>query len=318
MYNRDDFTSKETYQISESLAVDAWGELHLAVYRPHESELLIRMLPENLGEIDGAWTLLCAEIQAWARIRNQGVLQVMDWGMSGGRYYFATEIPSGGTLESVVGQDKGVDNPDEVFLNLIKSVEAARKWGVLHLGLSPTNIWLSAEGGVEVGEYGLWYVTREFPGIGEENGLFMAPEQATGGRVGASADVYSLGLVYLSLKYGLDTAGAVAGGEPLPADLGPMRPIISRCIDKQPLARYRSSGELAEDLGLNLNECRGEEYLDCPLCRLRDEIMEERKNENSIPFDSRAEEKIEVEPWVWVVICALTVAVMVLWLLVIR
>lgn len=318
MYDRDNFTNRETYEILKPLAVDAWGELHLAVYRPHESELLIRMLPENLCEIEGAWRLLCAEIQAWARIRHQSVLQVMDWGISGGRHYLATEIPSGNTLESAIGENEGVDNPEEVFMNLLKSVEAARQWGVLHLGLSPTNIWLSAEGKVEVGEYGLWYVTREFPGIGEDNGIFMAPEQAAGGRVGASTDVYSLGLIYIALKYGMEAARAVAGGKPLPSGLGLMRPVILRCLDKQPLARYRSTGELAADLGLNPGELRNEEYLDCPLCRLRDEIMAEKKNNNNVRPGGSVEKKTEVEPWIWLVVGALAVTAAVLWLLVIR
>ncbi|MBN2169551.1 MAG: protein kinase, partial [Actinobacteria bacterium] len=240
MYNRTDYGKTETYELSKALSADGWGELHHARYLPHQRQLLVRILTEKLSMTEGAWELMRGELQAWARVKHSGILQVLDWGKIGNRYYFATEMPEGDSLDKIIEWEMGIDDPEHVFINILKSVEAARNWGVIHLGLNMNNIWLSEEGRIQVGEYGLWYVTREYPGIGEENGVYMAPEQRSAGRVSAATDLYSLALVYMSLKYGKGLTREVADGAALPEDLGEMKPIISRCLDKQPLARYRS------------------------------------------------------------------------------
>ncbi|MBN1290143.1 MAG: protein kinase [Actinobacteria bacterium] len=314
MYNKADYGKTETYELSGTLSADGWGELHHARYLPHQRQLLVRILTEKLSAVAGAWELLRGELRAWARVKHSGILQVLDWGKIGERYYFATEMPDGDALETLITWDKGVDYPEHVFINILKSVEAARNWGVLHLGLNLNNIWLSEQGGIQVGEYGLWYVTREYPGIGEENGLFMAPEQRGAGRVSAATDVYSLALVFISLKYGMEVTQEVAGGAALPEDLGDLKPVVTRCLDKQPLARYRSAGELAAELGLNPADWTREEFRDCPICSLRDEIMNKRSQGSDSPaVEQEVRGKLETVIWITVGVMAAVVAV--LWLL---
>lgn len=303
-----------TYELSEVLSCDAWGEIHYARYVPHQRQMLVRMVTERISTVDEAWKLMCAELQAWARIKHPGILQVMDWGKAGDRYYFATEMPEGAPLESVISEKAGVKDPEAVFLNLLKSIEAARIWGVLHLGLNLKNIWISTDGKAQVGEYGLWYVAREYPGIGEENGLFAAPEQKNGERVSAATDVYSLGLLLVALECGLGAAREVADGASPPEDLEGLRPLVWRCLDRQPLARFSSAGELAAELGHNPGGWAREEYRDCPICRLQDEIMKDAeagdaKKKPDIGFFDRYESLI------WAAIVLMAATAVVFWLL---
>jgi hypothetical protein len=262
----------EGYRLEEFLAADTWGELHHARYVPHDREVLFRRFPAGLGAEEGAWDLATAEIQAWARLDHPGILQVLDWGRAAAGPYLVTAMPKGSLLGDILSEEEGVEAPGDAFRNLLVSVEAARQWGVLHLGLGLTCLWVAGDGAVQVGEFGLYYVSREFPAHGGADDLFLAPEQSGGGRVSAATDVYALGLLFMALSGGLAEARAVAQGGALPEALGGNRGVIARCLDDQPLARYRSAGEMAGAMGLDPEQWLYQEYRDCSLCRLKSEI----------------------------------------------
>jgi serine/threonine protein kinase len=176
----------EGYILGKRLAADSWGELYEAVYKPLAAEVLFRRLPEAVAADRAAWELASAEIQAWARLDHRGILQVLDWGISPGEdapeAYLVTEMPGGRILMSILEEPGSrLDRPpgwaDSVFAGLLSSVEAARRWGVLHLGLCPECIWVSAAGEVTVSDFGLWYVTSRFLPAAAGATLFSRPSR---------------------------------------------------------------------------------------------------------------------------------------------
>ncbi len=302
------------YLLEEPLEADEWGGLYRGLHVPHNREVMLRVFPKGLAREPGAWELMQAEIQAWARLEHPGVLQALDWGEALGRCYVATVMPRGEPLAAVLAEDIGVDGADEVFANLLVSVEAARQWGVLHLGLGPSNIWVDGDGGVEVGEFGFWYVAREFPGLEAGAGRFQAPEQLHGERASAASDVYSLGLIYVALRLGTGAALDAPRGSGLLVGLADRRAVLERCLERQPLARYRSARELADSLGLRPEEWLYEEYRDCPICRLKEEIQRGASPRASAMGSTDA-------AWVkyaWAAIVALAVVTALVWWLALR
>jgi len=77
---------------------------------------------------------------------------------------------------------------------------------VLHLGLRPACIWVGPGERVQVSDFGLWYVSRDFPEFGRREDPFLAPEQPAGDRVCAATDVYALAMLFLELRCGPGTA----------------------------------------------------------------------------------------------------------------
>ncbi len=305
------------YRLDEPLRNDDWGGLYRARYLPHDREVLLRVFPAEIVREAGVWELLLAEIGAWARLDHPGVLQVLDWGKEGGRCFLATSMPVGQPLVAVLLEEQGADDAEHIFANLLVSVEAARQWGVLHLGLGPTNIWVAADHTVEVGEFGFWYVAREFPALRVPSGLFQALEQGEGGHASAATDVYSLGIIYIALRFGL---GAARRDAPLPVELGDLYPVVARCLERQPLARYRSAGELADALGLRSDEQPCQEYRDCPLCRLKEELQQEASGRDwSVPYSGdRSARQTDWVQYAWIAIIALAFAAALVWWLALR
>jgi WD40 repeat protein len=103
--------------------------------------------------------------------------------------------------------------------------------------------------------------TASFAAVG--SAPYMSPEQAEGKKVGPPADIYGLGALLYAMLCGrpphrgrsdLDTLRRVVADEVVPPRRLRREPprdleaICLKCLEKDPVRRYRSAGELAEDL----------------------------------------------------------------------
>jgi serine/threonine protein kinase len=268
-----DLYKDQGYELREHLASDAWGDLYRAVYVPHGLEVLFRRFRADLHE-QPAWELAAAEIQAWARIDHPAVLQPLDWEDHNEGPFLATVMPEGRLLTDCLTGNGAADGlePREVLAGVARAVEAAREFGVLHLGLDLTNVWVAAPGSVAVSEFGLWYVHSEHPWLGPATSPFAAPEQEGPGRVSAATDAFALGLICVALRFGTSRVDIARRSAPsLPWDDPSESVLISRCLLDDPLARPRTAGELLGLMG-DAPGAREPAMRDCPICRLKREI----------------------------------------------
>jgi hypothetical protein len=142
---------------------------------------------------------------------------------------------------------------------LAESLAAIHAAGVVHRDLKPSNVLL-AQDGPRVIDFGISRAaeTTSLTGTGLLVGSpgFMSPEQAAGGAVGPASDMFSLGAVLAFAA----TGKAPFGSGSMPAlvyrvvhdapDLdqvpGQVRPLIGRCLAKDPGDRPGAASFLAE------------------------------------------------------------------------
>jgi formylglycine-generating enzyme required for sulfatase activity/tRNA A-37 threonylcarbamoyl transferase component Bud32 len=210
------------------------------------------------------------EAETIAQLQHPQIVQIYDVGEHNSLPYFSLEYCAGGSLEKQL-HGTPWESPRAAALVevLARAVHAAHQAGLVHRDLKPGNILLTADGTPKVTDFGL--VKRMGGGGDTQSGVilgtpeYMAPEQAGGKSkdVGPAADIYALGAILYELLTGrppfkaathIDTVLQVLADEPVPVRrLQPKTPadletICLTCLHKQPLKRYSSAVDLADDL----------------------------------------------------------------------
>jgi tRNA A-37 threonylcarbamoyl transferase component Bud32/mono/diheme cytochrome c family protein len=212
-----------------------------------------------------------AEAQAAARLQHPNVVQVIEAGEVEGRPFFSMEFVAGGNLAQLMERCR----PDprraaEMVEVLARAVHAAHSRGIVHRDLKPANVLVTPDGTLKIADFGL---AKRLDGdsahtrTGEIIGtpFYMAPEQAEGQSelIGPATDVYALGALFYELLTGrppfqgsnpLDTLRQAVHQEPTPPSRlapevpGELEAVCLKCLEKQPVHRYASAVELADDL----------------------------------------------------------------------
>ncbi|TMP95938.1 MAG: hypothetical protein E6L07_06450, partial [Verrucomicrobia bacterium] len=185
--------------------------------------------------------------------------------------FFSMKFASGGSLlDAAPGLGSEPRRSVALMAKVARAVQYAHTQGILHRDLKPGNVLLDGRGEPLVSDFGLakWLdtvsdLTRSLTIFGTPG--YIAPEQAKGSapNLTPAADVYSLGAILFDLFTGRppflgEHALAViqqAAEKPAPKlrSLAPkldrdLETICAKCLEREPNARYRSAGGLAEDL----------------------------------------------------------------------
>src|SRR5438876_4296487 len=212
-----------------------------------------------------------AEVESVAKLDHPNVLPIYEAGENRGVPYLAMKFVAGGTLAQRRGEFLRKPRAcAELVAATARGVQHAHERGILHRDLKPANILLGENSEPLVSDFGLakWLdttndLTRTLTVFGTPG--YIAPEQAKGSAadVKPGADVYSLGAILFDLLTGRppflgDNALAViqqASEKPAPnlRSLAPevdrdLETICAKCLEREPGARYRSAGDLADDL----------------------------------------------------------------------
>jgi len=245
------------------------------VYRAYDTLLdrevaLALIKTEGLDEDSVA--RITREAQAMGRLgAHPNIVTVFDLGQDQDQPYIVTELMGGGDVEALMAKTVDHRLPLEQVLDIAESVcqglEFAHGKGVIHRDLKPGNIWITEDGLVKIGDFGLALVedrtrlTRHGMMLGTV--LYMAPEQATGGTVTFQSDLYSLGAMLYEMVTGRppfigDDAVSIIGqhlntppvspswhSPDLPAGL---EALILRLLEKDPQSRPASISEVKQAL----------------------------------------------------------------------
>lgn len=182
--------------------------------------------------------------------------------------WLAMEYCPNGTLAGRLRQPWNPREAATLVMKVAGAVKAIHEKGIIHRDIKPGNILLDGEGQPKLADFDLARklnheeeLTRTSSILGTP--AYIAPEQVRGGNVDRRADVHGLGAVLYHLltgrapflaesAYGVllqaahsDPIPPIVISPAIPADLDQ---ICRKCLAKDPVERYRSAGDLAEDL----------------------------------------------------------------------
>ena len=217
------------------------------------------------------------EVWMTAALRHPNVVEVAGWGTDDYGMYLAVELVQGVSLTRLM---KTVFETGEMFTErmvvfiaqcICRGLSAAHKLRgpdgellqLVHRDLSPGNVLISFAGDVKIADFGLakakLRLTQTVTGILKGLPQYMAPEQARAAReIDARADLFSLGVLLFELFAGRPPWVAESELQMVqvmltqpPGDLRELRPkidkelvaIVSKCLEKNPAARFQSADE---------------------------------------------------------------------------
>ncbi|MHC4512140.1 MAG: protein kinase domain-containing protein [Planctomycetota bacterium] len=172
------------------------------------------------------------------------------------------EIAGSGTLNDKL-KKRGpfpVRSAVDAILDVISGLEAAFASGVLHRDVKPSNCFVSPDGSVKVGDFGLSVSTlatgdswATATGVILGTPAFAPPEQLRGDELDVRADIYSVGATLFTLltgrapfegKNAVQVVANAVNQKPKPVselreDVPPgLERVVARCLAKEPEGRY--------------------------------------------------------------------------------
>jgi len=190
------------YLIEEELGTGGMGAVYAARHRFLGRRAAVKILHDDLDAVPALRDRLLQEARIASDLEHPNIVDILDAGVHEGRPYLAMELLEGESLADRL--DRGRLSPFEAIAllrQICSALAAAQTRGVIHRDLKPDNIFLVQQNRrtvVKVLDWGVARSSRLARGITGEGALvgtpeYMAPEQASGGQVGAATDVYSLG-----------------------------------------------------------------------------------------------------------------------------
>ena len=247
------------------------------VYRARDArlgrEVAIKVLSSRVRENPESHRRFQQEALAIGRLSDPNVLAVFDVGDHEGYPYLVTELLHGRTLRQRLGEGPlTIREAVDCAAGIARALSATHRLGVVHRDLKPENVFVTAEGGVKVLDFGLAKSLSPAadPSQGTASGAvlgtvgYMSPEQVRGEAADPRSDLFSLGAVLYEMLCGrrafqrdsaVETLHAIlhdpppdfaaAGGRIPPA----LERVVRRCLEKRPEDRYQSADQVAAALG---------------------------------------------------------------------
>ncbi len=265
----------EGYQITGRLGEGGMGTVWKAMQLSTHREVALKLMGSGSFGSEKAKARFEREVELSARLEHPNVARIYDSGLYHGIYYYAMELVDGAPLDTFV-RDKNLNLKGilELMEQVCRGVQHAHQRGVIHRDLKPSNILVSPDGRPHVVDFGLAKAFQETDEDllisieGEVAGTpaYMAPEQATGqmDKIDTRTDVYGLGIILYRLvtnEWPRDMSGnrydvltRIAESEiRRPRQVKPdldreLEAILLKALEADPDHRYRTAGDLADDI----------------------------------------------------------------------
>ena len=265
------------------------------VYRAHDAQLgrdvAVKVIASRWLADEVTVERFLRETRAAAALSHPAIIAVHDVGTHEGSPFLVTELLDGETLSARIERGAlGVRSGLDLAIQIAHGLAAAHARGILHRDLKPNNLFLTSDGAAKIFDFGLakllpsressaaaldvtgQQLTQPLTVLG--TAAYMAPEQAEGRVVDQRADQFAFGVVLYEMFGGQrpfqratvhETLAAILRDEP--RNLASLRPelpvrfsrIVTRCLSKDPSARYESTRELAMALQEVRDDLRAEE-----------------------------------------------------------
>jgi tRNA A-37 threonylcarbamoyl transferase component Bud32 len=221
------------YQVRSLLGEGGQKRVFLARDSQLDRDVVIGVLNRRQIESDSL-NRLRREAKAMARLdEHPNVASVYDIGEEDGNPFIVTQYVRGGSVSDVLSACSPaplqLTEAIRIAAQTCRALNHAHAHGILHRDVKPRNVWLTRDGTVKLGDFGL-ALSLDRTELNDEDlragtAAYIAPEQALGSAVSPQSDLYSLGVMLYEM---------VAGRRPFSGDTA--LAVISQHVNSRPVA----------------------------------------------------------------------------------
>jgi len=260
------------YRIVDRLGAGGMGATYRAIDEQTGKTVVVKIPSLALIGDPATFSRYQRELEIGQRLEHPGIQKLIASGqLRGGAPYMVLDYVPGESMRAHLSAHAPLPIHEAVRLatELADTLQYCHERGVVHRDLKPENLYVTPEGHIVVGDFGIALLQGArrltFQRLTNTVGTpdYMAPEQVSGERGDARTDVYAVGVLLYEMLTGQvpfrgDNALAVMG-QRLTADppsvrarRGEVSPeldaIVRRALARDREQRYPSMAALGEDL----------------------------------------------------------------------
>jgi len=272
------------YEVTAPIGEGGMGQVFRATDTTLSREVAIKILPDAFASEPERLARFEREAKTLASLNHPHIAAIYGFEKSGGTNALVMELVEGEDLSQRIARGAvPLDEALPIAKQIADALEAAHEQGIIHRDLKPANIKVRADGTVKVLDFGLAKAMKAVGAAVSEDltqaptmttpamtqagmilgtAAYMSPEQARGRAVDKRTDIWAFGCVLFEMltgravfkrQTGSDMLAAIIAQEPdwsaLPSSTpAPVRRLLQRCLDKDPMHRLRDIGDARVEL----------------------------------------------------------------------
>ncbi|MBQ7011735.1 MAG: protein kinase [Clostridia bacterium] len=196
------------YKIEEVIGSGGMAVVFRAFDTLMSRTVAVKMLREEFADDEGAVRRFINESKAVAMLSHQNIVNIYDVSVRDNLKFIVMEYIEGITLKSYMSEHGRLSFSEicNFTEQILAALDHAHSRGVVHRDIKPQNIMILDDGSIKVTDFGIaklpsaQTVTETDKAIGTV--YYISPEQASGRKVDARSDIYSLGALLYELATG--------------------------------------------------------------------------------------------------------------------
>ena len=242
------------YQVLQEIGRGSMGTVYLGHDPYIDRHVAIKVAhAEQLNDEEGGERyrkMFFNEAHTAGRLTHPNIIGIYDAGVDGDTCYIVMELVEGGeTLKNYCRSDQlqPLEKVVEMIFKCAKALDYAHKQGVIHRDIKPTNILVTRDGDVKIGDFSIAHLTKMDSTETMPMGLvgsprYMSPEQVTEDYLTNQTDIFSLGIIMYEL---------LAGKHPFAAEN--FSRLVQRILNEDPPEVRQFRSDIPEELISILN-----------------------------------------------------------------
>lgn len=257
---------REHFRLLRAIGGDESADDYLAIDRRSGKQTRIRVIRPGATPTSDARESILGRLAMASSFGHPSALPVMEVGLDAGRIFVVCDSPNGRSLaERLTEGPATLSWSAPVLLGALRVAIAAHEAGISHPGLSPSNVFVSDSGEVQISDFGLPLLppSSALPSLARISGAarVRAPEMVTGGGADLAAQQYAVAALGFWLLAGTppypgDSIGEVVAAQKTTTPIfdglstvtAPLADALARSLALDPTVRGESLSSLLSNL----------------------------------------------------------------------